>query len=487
LVNVMLLLSDRPAEAQAIEYFSQPAFAAAAGTPTIANFDGLSACNDCLAAINASVAGLGITITQAAAVGVNVVQNTASPFGANFVTAANINSGPNAISSSIYTNDADDSADSFDFVFTSPVSAAGLFAGNLGNVNNTFTTTVSFLDANGATLASEVLDQEHVGVISGAFVATTPWDRRVFYGITSTTPIKTIRVINAANDGDGITIDDVQFAAAPTTVQPALAFRVDDVTGNQVTLRWSPPAVGPAPTGYLVEGGVTPGTTWGAIPVGPVPYLSFAAPSGSFFVRVKSLDGGVVSAASNEVPLHVNVPVAPSAPGSLTGMANGSQLALSWKLTHGGGEPTDVILDVAGAVVTSLRLGPVESFTFPAVPPGSYTFSVRAANAAGTSASSATSSLTFPTGCTGAPATPANFLFFRVGRTVYLLWDPPASGGAPTAYQLNVTGAFTGTVPVGNTRSLSAPVPGGSYSVSVTALNPCGASAPTAVQTIVVP
>jgi large repetitive protein len=295
----------------------------------------------------------------------------------------------------------------------------------------------------------------------------------------------TYRPANLGGNG-GVTTVTLNVTG-PTTIQPATEFRVDDVTGNQVTLRWDPPLLGPPPTGYLVEGGVTPGSTLAAIPVGPVPFLRFNAPSGSFFVRVKALDGGAISATSNEVPLHVGVPVPPSAPGRLTGMVNGNSVALSWSMTYEGGAPTNAILDVTGAATASLPLGPVESHTLSGLPPGSYTFAVRAANASGTSAPSSATTLAIPGSCTGAPAVPDNFLFFRVGATVFLFWDPPATGAAPTGYQLNVAGAFSGVFPVGAARTLSTGVPSGSYTVSVTAVNACGASAPTPPQTVVVP
>lgn len=49
-----------------------------------------------------------------------------------------------------------------------------------------------------------------------------------------------------------------------------------------------------------------------------------------------------------------------------------------------------------------------------------------------------------------------------------------------------MTGAFTGTLPM-TTRTLSTPVPPGSYTVRVAAVGLCGTSAFTAPQTIVVP
>lgn len=270
-------------------------------------------------------------------------------------------------------------------------------------------------------------------------------------------------------------------------VQPPCDLYVASVSGNNVTLRWERPSIGPVPTGFQVEGGVTPGQTLAAIPTGnPYPIFSFAAPSGSFFVRTGSFDGALLSVASNEVPLHVNVPVPPSPPASLVGLANGSALTLAWRNTFGGAPPTSLLLDVSGAIAATLPLGLTDAFSFPAVPPGTYTFRLRASNAAGVSAVSNAVTLSFPGACSGAPNPPSHFLAYATGSTVTVLWDPPATGSAPTSYLLGVTGAFTGTFPTTG-RTLSGAVGAGTYGLSVRAANACGTSAATAVQTITVP
>lgn len=289
----------------------------------------------------------------------------------------------------------------------------------------------------------------------------------------------------ASNFGGSTAPATVSIEVVP--IQPPVNFRVDRVAGNLVTLRWTPNPVGPVATGYVVEGGLAPGSVLGAVPVGAVPALTFTAPSGAFYVRVRALDGAMTSGNSNEARLYVNVPVPPSAPSQLTGLVNGSQLGLSWKLTYDGGEPTEVLLDVSGTLSASLSVGLSESFAFPSVPDGTYTFSLRSRNASGVSTSSTPVTLTFPGACSGVPQAPANYLFYRVGNTVSLLWDPPADGPAPSAYVLNVTGAYVGAVPVGTSRSLTTSVGAGTYNVSVSAVNACGAGPATAVQTVVVP
>jgi hypothetical protein len=236
-----------------------------------------------------------------------------------------------------------------------------------------------------------------------------------------------------------------------------------------------------------MEGGVNPGEVLASLPTGSVaPTFTFVAPTGSFFVRVHALNGAVRSAASNEVQIHVNVPVAPSAPADLLGLVNGSTLALAWSNTYTGGAPTSLVLDVTGAVVTSLPLGLNDSFSFAGVPDGTYTLALRAQNAGGSSPSSNAVTLTFPGPCTGPPLTPTNLLAYRVSNTVFVDWAPAASGPAPTGYRLDVTGAFVGSFATA-ARAMSGTVGPGSYTLSVVATNPCGASAGTAPQTVVVP
>ena len=271
----------------------------------------------------------------------------------------------------------------------------------------------------------------------------------------------------------------------PTEVQPPNEFYVSSVVGNRVTLRWTPAAAGPVPIGFLVQGGVAPGDVLGSLPVGPVPILTFDAPSGAFFVRVHAV-GTSVSAASNEVPLFVNVPAPPSAPANLLGMVDGSSLALAWRNTFGGGQPSGAVLDVTGAATTSIPLGPGESLNVGGVPSGTYTLRLRSTNAGGAGLASNPVTVTFPDSCSGAPGPPTRFLAYRIGTTVFVIWESPAAGAAPTSYVLHVTGAFTLDVPLAAT-SLSSPAPPGTYNLSVSAVNACGASPPTAVQSVTIP
>ena len=295
----------------------------------------------------------------------------------------------------------------------------------------------------------------------------------------------TYRAVSSVGPG---TEARVSIRVTDTGPQPPTELYAAFISGNTVTLRFKAPASGAAPTGYVLEGGVAPGEVLASIATGNTnPIYTLVAPTGSFYVRMHTLAGGVKSVASNEILIHVNVAVPPSAPANLTGMANGNTIALAWRNTFAGGAAGGVVLDVSGSLNASLPLGLTDNFQFVGVPAGSYTLSVRALNAAGSSPASNAVTMAFPSPtCVSPPQPPANFLAYRIGNAINVLWDPAATGGAPTGFTLGVTGAFNGSFATPG-RTLSGVVGPGSYTLSVSAANPCGASATTATQTVIVP
>jgi Protein of unknown function (DUF1800) len=271
-----------------------------------------------------------------------------------------------------------------------------------------------------------------------------------------------------------------------TTVQPPTGLIATAVRGNMVTLQWKPPLIGPAPTGYVLEAGISPGQVLASLPTGtPTPTVTFAAPAGAFYFRIHTISGAARSRASSEIRVYVDVPTGPTAPTNLLGAVSGNNVNLSWRNTFGGGAPTSTVLDVTGPVSTSLTLGVAETFQFSGVPDGTYTFSVRALNAAGSSGSSNPVTLTFPTRCSGSPQMPINFFASVTGNVISLNWQSAASGAAPTRYDVDVTGAFVIRLPT-TSRTLSGAVGPGVYNIRVRAVNRCGNSSFTAVQSVTV-
>ncbi len=222
----------------------------------------------------------------------------------------------------------------------------------------------------------------------------------------------TYRAVNSGGPGNVATVR-ITVASSTTPAAP-VGLYVSSIAGNLVTIRWTIVQAGPAPTGFVLEGGLTPGQVLASLPTGSLyPIFSFVAPTGSFYIRLHALNGAIRSSASNEIRLHVNVPVAPSAPAGLVGLVNGSSLALAWTNTFGGGAPASLVLDVTGAFTGSLPIGNVDTFTFAGVPGGSYTFAVRALNAGGSSPASNAVTLAFPGLCSGPPLAPTRR---RAGR-----------------------------------------------------------------------
>jgi hypothetical protein len=291
----------------------------------------------------------------------------------------------------------------------------------------------------------------------------------------------------ARNSGGLSNVATVTITVSQVIARPPTGLFVSSMTGNLVTVRFTPPTNSLPPTGYVLRGGQSPGEVLAAMPTGSTaPVFTFTAPTGTFFIRMHTLAGAEESTASNEIQIFVNVAVPPSAPADLLGLVNGSSLSLAWRNTFLAGEPAAVVLDVTGSAVTSLPLGLTDIFSFAAVPPGTYTFTLRATNSSGSSGASNAVTLTFPGPCSGAPNTPRNFTAYKTGSTIFVVWDPAATGPAPTGFILNVAGAFVGSFPT-TERSMQGTPGAGSYDLSVVATNPCGASTATPVQTVVIP
>jgi hypothetical protein len=273
----------------------------------------------------------------------------------------------------------------------------------------------------------------------------------------------------------------------PTMPQPPTGLVASSIVGNLVTFRWIEPTAGPDPTDFVIEGGILPGQSLASLATGSTaPIFTVTVPDGSFYVRARTVVGTELSAPSNEIRIFVNMAVPPSPPANLLANVNGSSIDLAWINTFAGGSPDSLILDVVGAVSGSLPVGRTDHVSFNGVPAGTYNVSVRAANASGASASSNDVTITIPGVCLDAPLPPENFLAYRIGSTVHAIWEPGSSGSAPTSFLLHVTGSATVDVPI-STRSVSGVVGPGVYNLSLQAINSCGASASTPVQTVVVP
>jgi uncharacterized protein (DUF1800 family) len=273
----------------------------------------------------------------------------------------------------------------------------------------------------------------------------------------------------------------------PTTVQAPTGLYVAAVNGNTALLRWNPPLLGPPPETYVLEGGIRPGEVLASISTGSAaPSFIINAPTGQFFVRMRSMAQGSLSLPSNEVPLNPNARLKPSAPTNVQGAIKGNALFLAWRNTYTGGTPTNIVMDVTGPATVSVPLGLTDAFNLGAAPNGTWTFRFRAENAVGSSSQSSSVTLTAPSTSCALPRVPLNFVASAGGGGVHLSWDSPSGGTPAASYILNVQSAvYTGGFPLA-ARAFSSPAPRGTYTFSVQAVNACGAGPVTAFQTVTV-
>lgn len=260
--------------------------------------------------------------------------------------------------------------------------------------------------------------------------------------------------------------------------------------GPAVTMSWDAPAIGPAPLGYVIEIGTTPGgnelapRATGSTSTTHV----FTISSGAYYVRVRGYSSDGQSDASNEVRVSFGGAAAPPAgPVNLRADVDGSSVSLRWSPSAAGHAPTGFVLE-AGTGLNLSNLVVLDTgttlpvFSTTNVPAGQYFVRVRSQNSAGSSAPSNEVSLQVgQTACTGTPAAPILLSPNLQGSIVSLSWLPPSGGvrsfvllAGSQPGQADIATFDTGS----STTSYGTPVPAGTYFVRVVARTACADSAP---------
>ena len=299
------------------------------------------------------------------------------------------------------------------------------------------------------------------------------------------------------NDGDGVI--DGNCGANPATTAPGAPVRLTSrVQGTTVTLAWSAPITGGAPTTYVLEAGLAPGQAAYQVPLGLL--TSVSVPNvgpGRYYARVRAMNAVGASAVSNEVAATVGCTTRPGAP-TLTSAVNGGLVRLAWSDPDGCSGTTYRLL--VGSQPGAANLGEIavsDTVFATAAPPGTYYVRVVAQTALGSSDPSNEVTLAVGSGC--APPTLDSILGATLtGNQVTLQWNPVAPSAAlaadaawPMAYRLEV-GSAAGAAnlfvfPVGRTTAMSAAAPAGVYYARVRAADACGAGPPSNDVVISVP
>lgn len=283
------------------------------------------------------------------------------------------------------------------------------------------------------------------------------------------------------SEGDVVSIQSSRYV-----LESAPILHAPTVTGNTVTVTWSP-GVGPAPNGYTLVAAQAPGAApLASIPAGNQTSLTVTAQDGAYYVRVLAAVGGD-QVSSNEVEVIVGAGAAPTAPQALVVEVTGSTFTMTW--TPPANVPPVTVFTYyieAGTMERSSNLaffptGNTETtYVTPPVPNGSYWVRVRAQSAGGLSPASADVRVVI-----GPPPPDAPVLSGGATGpgTVLLQWTAATAPGAPvTGYQLRA-GTQPGRSDVAvfdfpaSTFSFGAGgVPAGTYYVRVVALSSQGPS-----------
>ena len=331
--------------------------------------------------------------------------------------------------------------------------------------------------------------REHQGVIYGGIPCSTTcgWG------------------VGAINSGTPVVLDSgtvtANFALPPTP--PALPGPSHElwgrVSGGTVTLRWYEAGWGGVPSDFLLDVGLSPGSTFLTIPVVGTYFEHAGVPPGHYYFRVRGRNASGVGPPSGEFDLIVN-PDGSGAPGAVEDLSmyvDGNRLYANWSEPWYGGFPIDYLLEAG----TAAGLSNIGTFTFgsrthfelePAPPPGVYFVRVRGRNAF----SVGRPSREFMLVVGGVPSPPdgPGMLGFSVdgARRVTVAWTAPRGpvsgyvlefGTASNRYDLGAV-----ALPASPTSVMTpGPVPPGLYFVRLRAVNASGAGPPSWQEVLFVP
>jgi hypothetical protein len=286
------------------------------------------------------------------------------------------------------------------------------------------------------------------------------------------------------NDGDGLV--DEGCGATPLTAPGRTSRLIGTVVGSTVHLRWMAPISGGPVTGYVVEAGLARGTTLLTAPLGAVTRVSFpGVGAGTYFVRVRAVNGAGSGPSSDDVAVSPGCVVPPAAPYGLTAASNGAVVAFSWRDDTGCANTRYRLLVGTTPGAANVGAVPVAEPAFGgAAPPGRYYVRAVADWQGIESPPSNEVAVLATTGC-APPGVPVSLSGGELSRRIELRWSPtnvPAAEAIDVATPLGyvveagtTSGASNlGTFPVGRTTSLAATVGAGAYFIRVRAVTDCG-------------
>lgn len=354
----------------------------------------------------------------------------------------------------------------------------------------------TFTDSNGNYTLTDI-----PGGLYQVATAAPRLDNQVYNGITCPAGVCTAAFVGSNGAlipaTAGLTASNINLNLVAATSAPGApsGFDVQNVAGG-ARLTWTAPSSGGSPASYVVEAGLAPGTTFVTLPAPTTSLFIPGIPPGTFFLRVRGVNGAGAGAASTELVLRVGAGgvVAPDPPDQLAPIVTEGRLTLTWQRPRTGPVPTSYLLEVGTAASRSdIAVIPTSTtvFQFSGVPPGVYFVRVR--SVAGAVAGPPSLDSTMVVGNVPAPPGEPSFLTSSVaGNVVTIRWGAPYFG--PVTDYVIEAGTQPGASNIavfrtGNTAtSITIPgVPPGRYYLRMRAVNAIGTSGPSFEHEMIVP
>ncbi len=289
-----------------------------------------------------------------------------------------------------------------------------------------------------------------------------------------------VQAMNAA--GSSIASPEAEAVVSLTGGRPGRTPRPRAWTsGRALFMEWDAPGGGDPVTGYVLEAGSAPGVAnLAVLPLSAVRSFSTGVPVGTFWLRVRAVNGEGTGDPSEDIGLVMGAANGcvglPLAPAPLAATVNGSLVALSWGAPAGGVAPTSYVLYAGVAPgrvdLVSFGTGSTATTWAGAAPPGNYYVRVAARTACGIGPLS--NEVHAAVGVTAPPAAPGLLSGGVSGRIVALTWSAPASGPVPSSYVVEA-GSTSGASDIASidtgsvATSITGPLAPGQYFVRVRA------------------
>jgi subtilisin family serine protease len=274
-----------------------------------------------------------------------------------------------------------------------------------------------------------------------------------------------IRIRAANNSGMSDPSAETSFSIGGASSPPGTPGALTaTVTGDSVTLSWSPPMWGGPPTHYRLEAGSSPGNyTLASINVGNVTSFTATPPAGIYYVRVLAVNAAGSSTYASATEFAIGTTGRPGRPGTPAATVSGNVVTVNWTPPATGSVPTHYLI-LAGSSSGSTNFGifNVGAGTSVTAAPGGGIYFIRIVGVNGFGAGLPSTEISFTVGGSGA-------------GTVDGTWNGQTSAGQSVA--MVVSGGRVTEVLVGlsvgscvrhwHDRGVNAAVSGGSFTLNV--------------------